>query len=162
MSKSNYLINSSKNVFPLHIRKQLYNSLFKPHLEFGVLAWGGVKANLLKNIVSLQKKCVRNVANKHFRSHTDPLFEYLNILKFSDIFELNSVLFMHKFAYGRIPPAINNLFDPLAINSRTGNYKLPKYKFTFFDKFPTTILPKMWNKQKSEIKNTLSYNSVKK
>ena len=101
------------------------------------------------------------MANKHFRSHTDPLFEYLNILKFSDIFELNSVLFMHKFAYGRIPPAINNLFDPLAINSRTGNYKLPKYKFTFFDKFPTTILPKMWNKQKSEIKNTLSYNSVK-
>ena len=77
LSRSNYLINSSKNVFPLHIRKQLYNSLFKPHLEFGVLAWGGVKANRLKNIVNLQKKCVRNVANKHFRSHTDALFKIL-------------------------------------------------------------------------------------
>ena len=68
---------------------------------------------------------------------------------------------MHKFAYGRIPPSINNRFDPLSINSRTENYKLFKYKFSIFDRFPTIILPKLWNKQKSEIKNTLSYNSVK-
>ena len=45
LSKSNYLINTSKNIFPLHIRKQLYNSIFRPHLEFGVLAWGGVKSS---------------------------------------------------------------------------------------------------------------------
>ena len=68
---------------------------------------------------------------------------------------------MHKFAYGRIPPLIDDLFEPLAINSRTGNYKLPKYKQSFFDKFPTAFLPKIWNKQSTEIKNTLSYNSVK-
>ena len=150
LSKSNFLINSSKNIFPLHIRKQLYNALFKPHLEYGLLAWGGVKATQLKKITNLQKKCVRNVANRQVRSHTDPLFKSLNILKFTDIFETNSVLFMHKFAYGRIPPSINNLFNPLGINSRTGNYKLPIYKQSFFDKFPTAFFPKNWNTQKSE------------
>ena len=56
LSKINYLINSSKNIFPLHIRKQLYNSLFKPHLEFGLLAWGGVKTNQLKKL----QICKRN------------------------------------------------------------------------------------------------------
>ena len=161
LAKSNYLINSSKNVFPLHIRKQLYNSIFKPHLEFGLLTWGGVKPNQLKCIINLQKKCVRNVANKYFKSHTDPLFKKLNILKFNDLFQFNSILFMHKFAYARIPPSINNLFDPLGINSRTGNYKLPIFKQSFFDKFPTSFLPKMWNMQTNEIKNTLSYQSVK-
>ena len=68
---------------------------------------------------------------------------------------------MHKFAYGRIPPSINDLFEPLARNSRTGNCKLPKYKQSFFYKFPTAFLPKMWNKQANEIKNTLSLNSAK-
>ena len=104
---------------------------------------------------------MRNVANRHYKSHTDPIFKHLSLLKFTDLVELNSFLFMHKFAYGRIPPSINSLFDPLAINSRTGNYKLPKYKQSFFDKFPTAFLPKLWNQQQSDIKNNLSYKSAK-
>ena len=56
LSKSNYAINSVKNFVPLHIRKMLYNSMFKSHLEFGILAWGGIKPSKLKCITNLQKK----------------------------------------------------------------------------------------------------------
>ena len=103
LSKSNYAINSIKNFVPLFVRKMLYNSMFKSHLEFGIIAWGGIKSSKLKCITNLQKKCIRNVANKSFRSHTDPLFEYLNILKFEDLYKFNCILFMHKYAYARLP-----------------------------------------------------------
>ena len=40
LSSANYLINSTKNVLPKKIRMTLYNSLFKSHLQYGILAWG--------------------------------------------------------------------------------------------------------------------------
>ena len=56
LAAGNYAINSAKNFLPLHIRKKIYNSLFKSHLEYGILAWGGVLPSKLKGITNLQKK----------------------------------------------------------------------------------------------------------
>ena len=162
LSKSNYVISCSKNIIPLSVRKLLYSSLFRSHLEFGIIAWGGVKAGKLKSIVNLQKKCVRNVANKNFKSHTDPIFRSLQVLKFNDLYTYNCVLFMHKYAYARHPDTILDTFTPLGLNNRTGNYLLQKYKAHFFNKFPSVTLPKIWNDQKPEIKNCLSFSSVKR
>ena len=161
LSKSNYAINSSKNFIPLRIRKLLYNSLFRSHLEFGIIAWGGVKAKQLKPIVNLEKKCIRNVANRDFKSHTDPIFKSLNILKFNDLYYYNCILLMHKYAYARHTNSILDTFTPLSVNNRTGNYLLQKYKCNFFDRFPSVALLKIWNEQKNEIKNCLSFSSVK-
>ena len=32
-----------KNVLPLNIRLLVYNSLVRPHIEYGIVTWGGVK-----------------------------------------------------------------------------------------------------------------------
>ena len=55
LSKSNYAINSAKNFMPLPVRKLLYNSLFRSYLEYGIIAWAGVKTSQLKSIINLQK-----------------------------------------------------------------------------------------------------------
>ena len=68
---------------------------------------------------------------------------------------------MHKYAYARLPVSILDTFTPLGTNNRTGNYLLQKYKSSFFDKFPSVSLLKIWNQQKTDIKNCLSENSVK-
>ena len=57
LASSNYAIGRSRNFLPLNIRKTLYNSLFRSHAEFGILAWGCSPASKLKKIISLQKKC---------------------------------------------------------------------------------------------------------
>ena len=59
-------------------------------MEFGILAWGGINKTKLSKIINLQKKCVRNVAGKQYRSHTDPIFSKLGILKFDDLLQYNS------------------------------------------------------------------------
>ena len=161
LSSGNYAINSAKNFLPLHIRKNIYNSLFRSHLEYGILAWGGIKSNKLKGIIGLQKKCVRNVANKKRLSHTDPIFSSLKILKFEDLVIYNSIIFMHKFAFGLQPSTFNNMFHPLGTNNRTGNYRLIKYNAVFFDHFPSIYLPKIWNEYSSSIKHCTTITSLK-
>ena len=64
LSKSNYIISCSKNFIPLSVRKLLYNSLFRSHLEFGIIAWGGVKSGKLKSIINLQKMCKKCCSQK--------------------------------------------------------------------------------------------------
>ena len=55
LASSNFAIARSKNVLPLKIRKTIYDSLFKSHLEYGIMAWGGAQLGKLKQIKILQK-----------------------------------------------------------------------------------------------------------
>ena len=55
LGSSNYAIARTKNFLPLRIRTTLYNSMFKSHLEFGILAFGCSKSSKLKKIETLQK-----------------------------------------------------------------------------------------------------------
>ena len=145
----------------MHIRLNLYNSLFKSHLEFGILAWGAVSIKKLSGLINLQKKCVRNIAIKFKNSHTDPIFSKLKIIKVEDLLRFHSSIFMHKYILGKQPETFNNMFIPLKSNNRTGDFILQKYKLNFFDKFPSAFLPKIWNKNPTYIKNCLSESSIK-
>ena len=62
--------------------------MFRPHLEYCVIAWGRVSKSKLRYITNLQKKMCKNYTRlKKKILHTDPLFKHLNILKFNDLFE---------------------------------------------------------------------------
>ena len=74
LASANFAINSSKKVLPYKVRKSLYYSLFESHLNYGNLLWGCSSSKYITKIESLQKRCIRNVALKGFRAHTEPLF----------------------------------------------------------------------------------------
>ena len=166
LASANYAIARTKNFLPTKIRKTLYNSLFKSHLEFGILAWGGISSNKLKKFTKIQKKCIRNVAGKGHRSHTDPLFSYLNILKFEDLFKYNCSNFMQKYNSNKQPESFKDMFQPLSEPNRTNGYVIPRIKNKFLDQFPTSFLPKIWNDnsliQKNIKSSNLFKNSLKK
>ena len=64
-----------KIILPLNIRLLVYNSLVRPHIEYGFVTWGGVKNYELQKIISLQKKkAIRVVNNSTFKAHSNPLF----------------------------------------------------------------------------------------
>ena len=54
-----------------------------------------------------------NVANKDFRSHTEPLFSQMKVMKFQDILEYESLLYMHHYVYAKLPNSLLNMFTPL-------------------------------------------------
>ena len=161
LASANYAIAQTKNYLPLNIRLTLYNSIFRSHMEFGILAWGGIALNKLKKITNLQKKCVRNVANKMYRSHSDPIFSKLGILKFDDIFKLNCSLFIHKYMNAKLPDSFENVFTPLTGSNRTNSLQVDITKSKSLSSFPTDFLPKVWNANSLHLKNITSLNSFK-
>ena len=80
LASANFALNSTKHFLPLKIRKTIYYSLFDSHLNFGNLLWGCAPKKSISKIENLQKRCIRNVALKSFRAHTEPIFKQLNIL----------------------------------------------------------------------------------
>ena len=143
LSSANYAIARVKNFVPLRVRRTLYNSLFRSHMEFGILSWGGIGSGKLHKILQLQKKC------------TDPMFSKLNILKLQDIFLLNSLLFVHKLNNEMLLVSFDNFLTLLRNPNRSNGYELIKLKKWLLGQIPhilssknmewTKIYPKTWS-----------------
>lgn len=163
ISSGNYLLARAKNLLPRNILLNIYNCLVRPHLEYGILSWGGVGISKLKGLLTTQKKAIRNVAGKPSNSHTNPLFTMLNSLKFKDLFTLNSAIFMYKFKNNILPRSFQNMFTPCNAPNRTNSFKVIKSRISFLDQFPNAYLPKTWNELSGHLKEsaTLSLFSKK-
>ena len=153
ISSGNYLLASAKNFLPTSVRLTLFNTLIRPHLEYGILAWGGVGVSKLKPIITIQKKAIRNVAGKPRNSHTSPLFSTYKELTFLDLFKFNSCAFMYKYSNNLLPVSFNNMFTACNPPNRTNSYKIVKSRITYIDQYPTAYLPKKWNELCCSLKN---------
>ena len=162
VSSGNYALARVKNFLPQNIRLTLYNSLIRPHLEYGIVAWGGAKISHVRKLIISQKKAVRNVAGKPSRHSSEPLFSHLELLKFSDLFRYNCSLFMFRYTYSLLPPSFSGIFSPLSQPNRTLNYKLPRSKNAFVDQLPAAVLPRIWNSLERHLKTSGSLNIFKK
>ena len=145
----------------------LYNSLFRSHLEFGIIAYSSALCSKLRPIVNLQKKCIRNIKNANYRAHTDPIFKSLQILKFEDLCFINRAKFMHSYFNDRTPESFSGMFTLLRDagirftrnKENFDNYIVDKCKNEFLERMPKASLPKAWNNLPAYIKNTESKDS---
>lgn len=139
----------------------LYNSLIRSHLEFGILAWGGVNQAKLNKLLNIQKKAVRNISGRSMLSHSDPLFRSLQILKINDLYKFNSSIFMFKYLSNQLPESFNNMLVPFNAPNRTLSYKIPRSRTNHLKQFPLPSLPRTWNLQPLDIKQSTSLNIFK-
>ena len=66
-----FALSQIKNILPLNIRLLVYNSIVRPHIEYGIVTWGGVKNSELqiKNQIFAKKKSIRAVNDRTFKAH---------------------------------------------------------------------------------------------
>ena len=161
LASANYAINSSKNFLPLSIRKTLYYSLFDSHINFGNLLWGCAKNKALKKIENLQKKCIRNIALKSFRSHTEPLFKNLNILKLPERLSFSRSVFMHQYRNKKLPTSFLDIFSDASNTNLTHYNRHTDYNYDTLpatrkslENFPLKQIIFNWNSLSIELKAT--------
>ena len=161
LAAANFAINSSKNLLPLNIRKTLYYSLFDSHINFGSMLWGCAKSKILKKVDTLQKKCIRNISLKSFRSHTEPLFKELKILKVSERLSYCRSIFMHKYRNKKLPISFSHIFTDAsdaggAHYNRHSDYNYDTVPATkkYLEKFPLKQIIFNWNSLNLELKAT--------
>ena len=168
LASANYAIARTRNFLPIKIRKSLYNSLFRSHAEFGILSWGCSPQTKLNKICTLQKKCVRNVANVGSRAHSEPLFSKLKILTFTDLFKMNACNFIHQYHYKKLPASFTGMFQLLRdsdnIMTREGheNYVVSVPISRNLLNLPRPSIIPIWNGISDTLKATISHKVFKK
>ena len=65
---------------------------------------------MLRKTILLQKRAIRYIHKASYNSHTEPLFNQIQYLKLRDLYEYETLLFMHGFANGNLPSSFDNVF----------------------------------------------------
>ena len=123
--------------------------------------YGGCASNkLIKNFDNLQKKCIRNVALKTYKAHTEPIFKHLKILKLSDKLSFCQAQFMQQYRNKKLPTSFNNMFKEITdiddLQTRHNDYNYinkPAIKNSL-ERFPTKMLVSNWNHLNVDLKST--------
>ena len=87
------IMNRLKRYLPFSTLKLMYDSLILSHLQFGITCWGFEWNRIFK----LQKRALRIMENSKYNAHTETLFKELEMLKVSDIFNVQGMKFWYKF-----------------------------------------------------------------
>ena len=96
-SSSIGILNKVKNFLPESALLSLYNTLILSHINYGITAWRSAGVSAKNRLHILQKRALRAVSHREFRSHSNPLFIKYNQLKINDLCKLNIGTFMYKY-----------------------------------------------------------------
>ena len=114
MSKSLFIMRQVKHILDHKsmkpLLKPLYYSLIHPHISYCLLAWGNANTNILNKNTILQQRAIIIIDQAHYNSQSEPIFKKLNILKISDQYQLDVVLFMNKFQNRKLPTSFHDMF----------------------------------------------------
>lgn len=152
VSSSIYALRQVKNVVPSKTLKTLYNTLVKPHIEYGLSIWGGRDSKYMSKLTKVQKNAVRTVAKSRYNAHTTPLFGNLGILKINDMYIMKVLELVSKWRNNKLPLSMNAILTPLQ-STRSCNLKneLPLSKM--LKNLPIVKFPQVWNNQSYEIRS---------
>ena len=110
-----------KRFLPKQALHTIYNALFQPHLNFGILLWGKNSSTIFK----LQKRAIRAITNSKYNAHTDPLFKKLRILKIHDIYTINLYKFYYRLRHRDLPPYFYDIFSELPEHDHNLRHRNP-------------------------------------
>ena len=109
LSKNIMVLNKVKNELPKKTKLLIYNTLIKPHAEYGALIWhDDIKTG--NTLDKLQKRAVRAITNAPYNEHTNPILKELQITKFSDIKTLQAVTLVKLKELGKLPEELSQNF----------------------------------------------------
>ncbi len=152
VSRALFSIKQVKHILPLDSIRTLYFALIHSHLSYGITAWGNADKNLIRPVTLLQKRAIRIINKAPYNSHTDPKFKSSGILKITDLFEYQSLLFMFDYMSNTLPASFigcfptNNDMPHSRITRQSKLLHIPKYTSRFAQRQPHYCLPVLWNK----------------
>ena len=149
VSKNIGIILIARRVFNKSTLLSLYYSFIYPYLIYCIHVWGSAYETHLRKLKILQKKVIRIISGVPPRSHTDPLFSDLKILKFNNLYRYYVALFMYKLTLGKLP----NIFPMFVLNShvhehgtrQAHHYHLPPCRTNLIKMSLSFQGPQIWN-----------------
>ena len=156
------VLNRLKHTISTDILRVLYNALALPHINYGILLWGGKQHMVFK----IQKKIIRIITKSKYNAHTDPLFKQVKLLKMTDIYTISKYKLYQKHINNNLPSnllKINFLTtaDIHNYNTRAQNdFVIPRFKYKLSEQSLRYTIPTILNTLPSIIKEKLYTHSL--
>ena len=169
ISRAVYVLNKVRSVLNRKCLLSIYYCLIHPYLYYCNLLWGNASNASLNNLILIQKRAVRIIANVGYRDHTDNLFKKLKVLKIFNMNILCTALFVYKYLNNLLPATCHDFLiisDPnrpkCSYNFRSiSNFSIPKFRTVFREKFITIRGPKIWDSLPDCVRNCSTIGSFK-
>ena len=110
LSKTVGILSKVRHFVNKHILVMLYYSLIYPFLTYGVHVWGLTFPSFLTQLFIIQKKAIRIISFSEPKSHSEPLFKSLDLLKLNDVIELQILSFVYQWSHRLLPPCFSEYF----------------------------------------------------
>ena len=120
LSRANGILSKLRHLVPQSICISVYYSIFYTHLLYGCLVWSYTKQGNIDRLIKLQKRCVRIVSFSDFNFPTTTIFRNLKLLKLSEVFKMNKIIFMFDYINNLVPDEIRRLFT---LNNMVHSYE---------------------------------------
>ena len=85
--------------------------MFYSFIEYGFLTWQFTSKPKLNRVFILQKKCLPIIKFSFYKSHSNPLFKDLKLLKLHDVFQWEIITFFYKFSRNELPKSVCSQFN---------------------------------------------------
>ena len=120
----------------------------------------------ISKLFGMQKRAIRIINRKSYKSHTEPLFKSEKILKIDDLYKLHVLLFMHDFKHKKLPSsfndfAISNNINVHRITCQSNLFHTGRPRTNYSLKLPNHSFPRIWNSFDQEIVQIGSKNIFK-
>ncbi len=100
---------SAKHLLSINNMRSLYFSLVHSHLSYGTVIWGTSCQYRLQKLEKIQKKCIRNVCKLSYNDSTSMYFKQHNILKLTNVFNVQLGRLMYFYFNGQLPDSLQDL-----------------------------------------------------
>ena len=162
LSKVAAILSKLKHILPKPTLLTLYNSMFLPHINYGILLWGSSSESL----VTLQKRAVRIINNSTYNAHTEPLFKNTKLLKINDMCTLQELKFCHRLENKSLPEYFYHIFTKHADthdHDTRGqlDYQIPVFKHAFVKKSIRYRIPVAYNALSPSLKEKIKTHGIK-
>lgn len=81
-----YVFKQLREFLSIKILKQVYFALVESHISYGIIGWGGIYKNTLKNLETTQKLIIKIIFRRNINFNSNELYNEANILDIRQLF----------------------------------------------------------------------------
>ena len=110
ISKGIGILCKARKYLPQKCLMTLYYSFIYPYMNYCLEVWGKCTNDIFSKVFVLQKRAIRLIDNRPWRSPSKPIFDKLNILPLKKVFAYKIGIFMYKFNKISLPRIFDDVF----------------------------------------------------
>lgn len=140
-----------KDIYPIAILLNIYNTLIVPHFTYCLIVWGS-KVYDGHSLHLLQKKVLRIISNEDYIAHSEPICKNLRLLKITHMYRFTVWKFYFKLMNNLLPSYFVSLKPTMPLINehyeiRQPKYHLPRIKHEFAEHIISYQLNKLLNEE---------------